>query len=774
MVAIEKHKIHRAFGLLAMSLTLLPASPVLAEGGALDEVVVTARKREESLQDVPVAITAFSAAALERRSINSLSDVAMLTPGLSFESFAGGGFGVPTIRGATQQNITVLEQNVAVFLDGVYLPRAFLFDVGADDMERIEVMKGPQGTLYGQNAFMGAINYVPVKPSDEFGASVKATVGVDSLYEASGSINVPAIPGKLAIRASGFYSTYDGAWKNYHPLANERIAGGTRGNFGGWDKHAEGLQLRATPFDALTIDAVYRRFDLRYGPTRKYNFSGGSLLSSPAASTTARNNCSTLNPTFGYGFYCGEFPLPNFDTFAEDPRQTGTHSQTDFTIATARFAVSPALDLSYTYGRVSSRALQINSQNDANLFVPNATITFQATPFGTLRYAQHEARAEYKMSEAARVMVGGFYSTNRDHNIFLQGNLRTLSTTPVTVADLPTVISNTLTRVTTKAVFANATLDFLDDRAQLTLEGRNTWATKRVAGTGESKETFFDPRVIIDYKLTPGSMVYLSLARGSKAGGLNAQPPSYAPFGGLQASERVYEPDRNWTYEIGSKNVFLDDRLAVNAAIFYIKWSDMQVSSFSTPPAGLVLPGGPLTIPQIVLNLGDGTIRGIEVEGSFRLLEPLSVSFGGSHQNAEYDAGTPATRLRRACDGIICGADLGGRKLARTPASRAFAGLDWEAPIGSGALRYYAHLDVAWQNRQFVDESNTSWVPGRTLTNLTLGLKQSDQWQVQLWAKNLTDEKYVTAAYFGPFLSSIYTGLLGPRRTAGLSATMRF
>jgi iron complex outermembrane receptor protein len=755
-------------------LMIVPAGPVLAQDALLDEVVVTARKREESLQNIPLAITAFSAEAMERRTISSLSDVALLTPGLSFESFAGGGFGVPTIRGATQQNITVLEQNVSVFLDGVYLPRAWLFDVGSDDMARIEVMKGPQGTLYGQNAFMGAINYVTAKPGDEFAARAKATVGDDEMYEGSASVNLPLIPGKLAVRVSGFYSTYDGAWKNNHPLANEAIPGGTRGNFGGWDKHAEGIQVRLTPNESLTIDAAYRHLDLRYGPTRKYNFSGANLLSSPVASVGARNNCSTRNATFGFGFWCGELPLPNFATFAEDPRQRGTQSETDFATASVAWKVSEAAGLSYSYGRVASEALQINAQNDANLFVPNANIVFQATPNSDMTYEQHELRFDFQKSDSVRFTLGGFYATNDDLNVFLQGNVRTLSTTPVTLANLPTVIQNTRTDVSSKAVFGSVAIGLLDDRARLTVEGRNTWSDKSVVGTGRTEETFFDPRVTFDFNLSDNSLLYGSVARGTKAGGLNPQPAVYAALGGLRENERSFEPDRNWSYELGSKNRLLGDRLTLNAALFYVKWDDMQVSSFSTPPPGFVIPGGPLAAPQIVLNLGNGTIQGVEIEGSLRLMDPLMLSFGGSFQNAEYDSGTPATRIIRACDGIVCGADIGGNQLARSPESQAFLGLDWEQPLGSGELRYYLHGDLAWQSKQFTDESNSSWIPARTLTNLSLGLKQGERWEAQLWGKNVADEKYITAAYFGPFLSSIYTPLLGQRRTFGLSLTARF
>ena len=146
---------------------MLPMSALAQSGSAADlaEIVVTARKREESLQDVPIAVTAFSSEQLVKRGISELEDVAMATPGLVFEDFSSSFSAAPVMRGLTQVNVSSEVQNVATFVDGVYLQRGYSVDIGLADVSRIEVVKGPQSALYGQNAFGGAINYVLNKPA---------------------------------------------------------------------------------------------------------------------------------------------------------------------------------------------------------------------------------------------------------------------------------------------------------------------------------------------------------------------------------------------------------------------------------------------------------------------------------------------------------------------------------------------------------------------------------------------------------------------------------
>lgn len=176
----------KAIVVIGAALAPTLASEALAQGqsaqaGMLEEIVVTARKREERLQEIPLSVTAFTTGDMAKRSIKDMKDIARFTPGFSFGDFGGGGATAPVIRGANQVAGN-FEQNVSFFLDGIYLPRSYMTNLGFGNFERIEVVKGPQSARYGRNAFMGAINYVSKRPTEEWMAEGTATVGNHKRY----------------------------------------------------------------------------------------------------------------------------------------------------------------------------------------------------------------------------------------------------------------------------------------------------------------------------------------------------------------------------------------------------------------------------------------------------------------------------------------------------------------------------------------------------------------------------------------------------------------
>lgn len=757
------------------------AKPEATAAGSDADIVVTARRREEALSDTPVAVTAFGSESLESRNIKDLSDVALLTPGLSFEAFNGGGFGTPVIRGATQQSTTVLEQNVSVFLDGVYLPRQYAVDLGTENLARLEIVKGPQSALYGQNSFMGAINYITKSPKNEFGISGTATIGSDELYEIAGSINVPIAADKLVVLVNGSYSTFDGTWKNNHPLANADIAGpNTNGNFGGWSKWTAGAKALLTPTDNFRIEATYRRFEINNEGTARVNITGSNALSSPLSVTSVRNNCGVVS-VLGPGLFCGELPPIDPKRFALDPRQFGAHSKTDFAAINVGFEPTDELSLKYGFGYIKSSVLQIQSQSDANMLQPNSTMNFTAIPFGKQEYSQHELRAEYAVSDNVEVSLGGFVSENTDAYTFLIGaGIPTLSTTPVTVANLRIVSSDALTNVKTQATFGALRFKLLDNRLRLNLEGRYSWEDKTVLSpaarvTRSVSASFFNPRVSIDFDVADDTMLYGSVASGTKAGGVNPEPALYAPLGGLLSSERTFGPDENWTYEIGVKSQLFQKRLMLELTGFYIDLTSLQINTLSTPPPGLILPPGVDRAPTILLNLGGATIKGLEFQGAFKATEGLNLTFGGSYQDATYNEGVVGTRTLGICDNIVCKNTIGGNQLQRSPSKKLFGGFVYEQPIGIGErdITFMLQGDVAYQNRQFVDETNTSTTGARTIVNMSTGFTY-DRTSLRLWVKNLTNLNYVSSATFGPFRTSFYTPIAGPRRTFGLTLSSSY
>ncbi|MEL7188926.1 MAG: TonB-dependent receptor plug domain-containing protein, partial [Pseudomonadota bacterium] len=295
-------------------------------------IIVTARFREENIQDVPIAITAFDEEAFVKRSIQNLDDVARLTPGLSFEDFTGG-FATPVIRGQSQTRITSLEQNVSTFLDGVYIPRSWAIDLGTINLERIEVVKGPQSARYGRNAFSGAINYVPFKAGIEdrdISGTITGTIGDNERFDGGVRLNFSPTD-SFAMAFSYDRSTFDGTWENDHPFADIDLDEGTQGNVGGWDNEAISASFLFEPSDVFSLEASYNNFDVENEARAGQNNDESARVL----------NCgSTIagNPRL----FCGELPEAT-ETSITDPRNIGVYSNTDIFRAAVNLSPLDAL-----------------------------------------------------------------------------------------------------------------------------------------------------------------------------------------------------------------------------------------------------------------------------------------------------------------------------------------------------------------------------------------------------------------------------------------------
>jgi iron complex outermembrane receptor protein len=306
---------------VAMALHPDAASAQSADESAvsLEEVVVTARKKEETLIDIPVAVAVLTAKDIEAKGVQNLYDVAMFTPGLTYFDSIQNQLGTPVIRGISQTNLNSPDRNVAVFYGGVYLANQNTSNLELLDVERIEVVKGPQSALYGRNAFNGAINYVPASPTDNFVGKVVGTVGDNNRYEGRLVMSGPlsdTLRGRIALS----YNTYDGSWDNQA----EPSAG-----IGGFKtKNLSGV-LDWRPTDAFTAKIFgYRTEDVR---------------DSSAAYVVPAYNCGPAGRPLSS--FCGEVPAA--DTLAANPDS----------LAFQRNVSLGSLDLSYDFGRV-----QIKSQ----------------------------------------------------------------------------------------------------------------------------------------------------------------------------------------------------------------------------------------------------------------------------------------------------------------------------------------------------------------------------------------------------------------------------
>ncbi len=371
---------------------------------SLEEVVVTARKKEETLIDIPVAVAVLTAKDIEAKGIQNLYDVAMFTPGLTYFDAIQNQLGTPVIRGISQTNLNSPDRNVAVFYGGVYLANQNTSNLELLDVERIEVVKGPQSALYGRNAFNGAINYVPASPTEQFTGKVVGTVGDNNRYEGRLVLSGPltdTLKGRIALS----YNTFDGSWDNQAEPS---------GGLGGFETKNISAVLDWQPTDAFNARFFgYRTEDVR---------------DSSAAYIVPALNCGpTGRPV---SVFCGDIPAAS------------TLAANADSLAFQRNVSLGSLDLSYDFGPVQLKSqtavFNANTDNysDSTLGLANGAgslynIVNNAAPTvvlrqqrveGELRRARVEA-AEREAAQAARHVEALRASERRFHSAFMHASI---------------------------------------------------------------------------------------------------------------------------------------------------------------------------------------------------------------------------------------------------------------------------------------------------------------------------------------------------------------
>jgi iron complex outermembrane receptor protein len=763
------------------SLMVAGLSPdVLAQQtGPIEEVVVTARKREERLQDIPLAITAFSADQMAQRQVRDLNDIAKLTAGLNYEAYLGGN-GTPVIRGASQQRITDLDQNVSTFFDGIYLPRQYAISPGVIGLERVEVVKGPQSALYGRNAFSGAINYVTRKPGNEWEGRGEATIGIHSRYDIIADAGGPLVEDRLMVRIGAGYSDFDGDVKNGHPNANAKINPGSPGRVNGWENKSFQGRVVFKPADQLELDFGAYRFE--------------TLMETPAIIRIQRSffatNCGATFANGSRGLFCGELPwkftpLPGGAQPSDvnvDPRGIGLKSDSTILRGNAEWRPLDALNVVYEYGHVKSDAITGGSSDrdpvlgSANIFAPTAPRgnQFQISPVGDVKYSSHELRLGYTPDDQWDLLIGGLYSELRDFDTFpIAGGLPLLGTQPFDINSPAFVrLSRGSTKVFTQAIFGRVSVQATDE-LRLSAEARYQDEEKSLVSgpttfspavaTRNASWVQFTPRFTVDYKLSTGHLLYATAARGAKAGGFN--------LSALVASQFRFDPDYNWTYEVGSKNDLLDGRLRLNGAVFYMDWANRQVSCSAQGSAIGITP------PAVICNVGKSRVKGIEIESTAALTDEFTVTASLSYNDAKYANGVIDQRIRdfRTCDGVVCAVsgDVGGNQLERMSKVQGNLGAEWAPPI-SDTLTGFIGADTSYKSKQYADSVNLAWLPARWLVDLRGGVR-AHNWDVTAWVKNAFNNDY-PASSFATFAATdtVYVPIKGANRTMGVTGRYRF
>lgn len=430
------------------------ADPEAGQQDAIEEIVVTARKRAESIQEVPLSVTPFTADDLEQRGFTGLDDIAAATPGFTFEPFAtGGAHGNAVIRGLAQQFTTSRIQNVSFFLDGVYLQRQSMLDLGLIDMERVEVVKGPQNALYGRNAFAGAVNYITLRPGIEPEGYVSLGLGDNQRREYRASISGPMNAGKTVFgKITAGLTSYDGHTENNHPFANADSPGPNQlGNLGGWDNESYSASLAYEPSERLLVRGSYYRSDAVREASASYSISGVNAArfglrfddqnDLNCNETTVPNVGNPSQSHTGFSLWCG--PLPDYasdvaerrvDGIVIDPRAVGTIAKTDALTFSVLYDINDAWAVNYLYGyadhnsftdggasdedplagrgfNVDATQTAVDSQNEAGYEFAN---TSSSRPNSILESFSHELRFDWVPAGPLRMSGGLYHSVTED------------------------------------------------------------------------------------------------------------------------------------------------------------------------------------------------------------------------------------------------------------------------------------------------------------------------------------------------------------------------
>jgi iron complex outermembrane receptor protein len=721
----------------------------------LQEVVVTAQYREEKLQNIPIAITAITAQQIEQQGAQKLADILTTAPSVAFrqQSAAFGNSVTAFIRGFGQADFDpAFEPGVGLYIDDVYYPRLTGANFDLMDVERVEVLRGPQGTLEGRNSEGGAIRFVTKKPSDANDAYLTATYGTRNWLQMRGATNI-TLADHLYARISGTFSNQDGYVDVYNydcahpspPPAPPPSSGGTKClqySLGDVGYRALRAALRFNPSDRfetlLSANYIHDAHNngaevLLYGNNSNPNVDTPNGLPFDSRFLCGRwCNYTTLGNAAG-SFHAGAIPpLQGLPMAATSGTQLNTFDAYDF-----------ALDVNWGITDAVRLASITGYHNWTNEFSIDGDLSPAQTQFGNNIldhwFWSQELRLNIDFSKALRATVGGYYSDEKTTYYTLQ-DIRYVAV-PTPGGPLPLFplqfIGNDPVKTTSKAAFGTLFWD-VTDALSLTAGVRYTKDYKsytyyRFNLDGVTINPFVDPvgaahgagyngpagkaltgnssvfegnrtdwHFSADYRFNPAVMVYASAGTGYKAGGVGPRP-----FNAAQA--RPFGPEKVTSYELGLKTDLFDRRVRFNTAIFYNDFTDAQIVLLSCPQYG---GPGPCALPQ---NAGDAKVKGVEAEIFAIPVDGLQIELSGSYLKWDWKCVNP-----QVVGTVPPGAPLGCSsdaaiidKLAGTPigfiGEQGHFGIQYAIPLGNGST-LTPRFDASYQGPQ--TGNNLAAAPG--------------------------------------------------------------
>ena len=724
-----------AAGLPAMASAQSAPTNTQENSYAIDEVTVTARRRQEAMQDVPLAVSAMGAEELRNQQISDVSQIAMQVPSFTFQSqnalesemFIRG-------VGSARLNSATSDPSIGTFLDEIYIGRRGVATPPIFDLERIEVLRGPQGTIFGKNVVGGAINMITAKPTQEFDAGASVAVGNYSTIMADGFVSGP-INEKLSARIAVNREQHDGyahnvirneeledltstavrgtlLWEINDDMRLTVVADASKTDSGGSSRHA--VDDPNSPGFGFITPNISTDPRTNYSPYEQYaNRKTSGLM--------ARFEWDIGNMSLVYlsGLRNGEGHIAWTQAGAGSPpsiTDSTLRQYEDYKGLTqeVRLQSDPDKRLRWSTGAYFLREdVKRSSRNTAISFLPGGPGSTRDTLDGDNQFIASSKTQSYgvfgefdfDLRENLTLSVGGRYSIDEKK---LDSRAEILSLGPD--GDL----------------YSPAPL-----LEEYRINPSKDWSQ-------------FTPRIALEWKPTDDILVYGAYSTGYKGGGWQGATPDRA------AAQKAYDPEHANSYELGVKADWMNGRLRTNIAAFRTDFEDLQVELLDD-----------VALTLVVANAANAVIQGLELEFKVRATHWLTLSASGSYIDATYKDYIDPLR----------GVNYGGNRIQRTPEYQYSLSADIDYPIHE-KFNFIASANYSHQDTMFWGPENTNREPSYGMMNGRIGVAAPDgRWSLTVWGRNFTDELYRTSVI--PFAGD-EVSLFGAPKTYGLRLAVRY
>lgn len=764
--------------------TAAPGTAAAQDDSALREIVVTAQRRSDSVQSIPVAVTALDEKLLESATLKDLRDVAGRVPSLVVDSVgAGPSAAAISIRGISFEDIEKsFDPAVGVVVDGVFIGTNTGQLLDSFDMERLEVLRGPQGTLFGRNTIGGVISVTRTKPTEEMGAKGSFAYSNYDTKRGRLVVNTGTLGGFVAIKAFGFYDNTDGYYYNATKKKNE----------GQYETLTGGVSALLTPTDGVKALVTYEHMRER-----------GETIVAPLSETRRDLICIAPGaPGFAPAEQCNRSVLPDrglYTTFSEIA--TPVINDTDAVSANID------IDLGHNFTLTSVTGYRSNKESVTQDFDATSAKFFETQRNQKYHQFSQELRIVGDITENINLLVGGYYF-NSNYKLDQKTTLGSVLTggAPATLrqyvdhttksyagfADARWKITDRITfgvggRYTRdeKEIFNNyGRIGALVSLTQPNFDGKSCVAVTGVFSpapglvlpvyspatncTGSQSFGKFTWRASVDYQLAESQRIYASYNKGFRSGGFNGRASGPTTLG-------PYDPETVDAFEVGLKADWLDRTLRTNIAAYYTKYNNKQEEIVQASP-----PGSSSPQETVVKNASSATIKGVEIEVVAEPTRGLVFSGSATYTDAKFD------NFMNDVNGDLIPDNVSTLTLRRAPKFQWSVGMDYSHPLGNGTfdfsttLRFQSKYQTCIAiNRPIVGAVTND---NRCITedredlsaqaSYTFNIADGRNIRVSIFGRNLTDNRGLAATL--PVAGLFTFGTAKPPRTYGAEVSFKF